>query len=174
MAQSLVCCWRRGCILSRLRNLSWAGFVTLLFSTRSRRLFARAAHVFPVDERRPDKAIAAAVQVLDSGHAEVWFAEGWRSPDGQLQRFLTGIGQVLLRTGAAVVPTYVHGTFEAWPRSRRLPRLGSITVSFGCPDRADTLRATGKGHTDEERIAQALREQVLAMRVSPTGGSSIQ
>ena len=160
--------------LSRLRNLYWAGFVTLLFSTRSRRLFARTAHVFPVDERRPDKAIAAAVQVLDTGHAEVWFPEGWRSPDGQLQRFLPGIGEVLLRSGAAVVPTYVRGTFEAWPRSRRLPRLGRIAVAFGCPDRADALRSAGKGRSDEERVAQALREQVLAMGISPTSGSSIQ
>ena len=160
--------------LSRLRNLYWAGFVTLLFSTRSRRLFARAAHVFPVDERRPDKAIAAAVQVLDAGHVEVWFAEGWRSPDGQLQRFLPGIGQVLLRTGAAVVPTYVRGTFEAWPRSRRLPRPGRITVAFGCPDRAESLRATREGHSDEERVAQALRERVLALGVSATGGSGTQ
>jgi long-chain acyl-CoA synthetase len=160
--------------LSRLRNLYWAGFVTLLFSTRARRLFARAAHVFPVDERRPDKAIAAAVQVLDAGQAEVWFPEGWRSPDGQLQRFLPGIGEVLLRSGAAVVPTYVCGTFKAWPRSRRLPRLGRIAVAFGCPDRADALRFAGKGRSDEERVAQALREQVLAMGASSTRGSDIQ
>jgi 1-acyl-sn-glycerol-3-phosphate acyltransferase len=149
--------------LSRMRHVYWAGFVTLLFSTGLRRLFSRAAHVFPVDERRPDKAIGAAVRVLDADHAAVWFPEGWRSPDGQLQRFLPGIGEVLLRTGATVIPTYIRGTFEAWPRSRRLPGLGCIAVAFGRPDRAERLRLAGEGRSEEERVAEALRERVLAI-----------
>lgn len=160
--------------LSRLRNVYWAGFVTILFSTRLRRLFARAAHVFPVDERRPDKAIAAAVEVLNAGHAAVWFPEGWRSPDGQLQRFLPGIGRVLLRTGVTVIPTFVRGTFEAWPRSRRLPRAGRIAVTFGRPDKVDALCIAAKGHSKEEQVAEALRERVLAMGSSPASGSGIQ
>ncbi len=149
--------------LSRARRVYWAGSVTLLFVTRARRLFSRTAHVFPVDERRPDKAIGAAVQVLNAGHAAVWFAEGWRSPDGKLQRFLPGIGEVLLRTGARAVPTCVRGTFDAWPRGRRLPRLGRITVEFGRPEAAECLRLAGKGRSDDERIAQALRDRVIAM-----------
>ena len=107
--------------LARLRRMYWAGSVTLLFGTTLRRLFSRVAHVFPVDERRPDDAIAAAVQALDAGHSAVWFPEGWRSPDGALQRFLPGIGQVLLRSGAPAIPTFVAGTFKAWPRGRRIP-----------------------------------------------------
>jgi long-chain acyl-CoA synthetase len=153
--------------LTRIRNIYWAGFVTLLFSTTLRRLFSRAAHVFPVDERRPGKAIDAAVQLMEAGHAAVWFPEGWRSPDGKLQRFLPGIGEVLLRTGATVVPTYVRGTFEAWPRNRRVPRLRRITVAFGHPERADTLRLAARGGNEEERIAEALGVRVLSIGKSP-------
>jgi long-chain acyl-CoA synthetase len=149
--------------LSRLRRVYWAGSVTLLFGTRLRRLFSRVAHVFPVDERHPDAAIAAAVQVLGAGHTAVWFSEGWRSPDGKLQRFLPGIGQVLLRAGAIAVPTYIAGTFKAWPRGRRIPKVAPISVVFGRPNGVDTLRTTGTGRTEEERIADALRERVVAL-----------
>jgi long-chain acyl-CoA synthetase len=154
--------------LSHVRRVYWAGSITLLFVTRMQRLFSRAAHVFPVDERRPDKAIAAAVQVLETGHAAVWFPEGWRSPDGRLQRFLPGIGEVLLRTGATVVPTYVRGAFEAWPRGRRLPRVRRIAVEFGHTARADSLRLAGKGRSVDEQVAEALRERVLAVGAAPS------
>jgi long-chain acyl-CoA synthetase len=149
--------------LSRLRQVYWAGTVALLFGTWLRRLFSRAAHVFPVDDSHPDAAIAAAVQVLDAGHTAVWFPEGWRSPDGRLQRFLPGIGQVLLRSGAVTVPTYIAGTFKAWPRGRRIPRIVPITVIFGAANGVASVSTTGTGRTEEERIADALRERVLAL-----------
>lgn len=156
--------------LSRARQIYWAAFITLLFSTKSRRLFSRATHIFPVDERRPDKAIAAATQVLHAGKAVVWFPEGWRSPDDELQRFLPGIGEVLLRSEADVIPTYVRGTFDAWPRGRRMPRLRRISVTFGRPERAETLCEAASG-TEEERIAAALRQRVLMIaRLAGCGG----
>jgi long-chain acyl-CoA synthetase len=147
--------------LSQARRVYWAGSITLLFVTKAQRLFSRAAHVFPVDERRPDKAIEAAVRVLESGHAAVWFPEGWRSPDGKLQRFFPGIGEVLRRTGAPAIPTCVRGTFEAWPRGRRFPRLGRIAVAFGRSDRSESLCLAGKGRSKDEQIAEALRQRVL-------------
>jgi len=152
---------------SRLRRTYWAGAVSLLFSSGVRRLFCRAAHVFPVDDHHPDAAITACVEVLKAGHAAVWFPEGWRSPDGKLQRFMPGIGLILLRAGVSAVPARITGTFEAWPRGRRLPKLVRVTVTFGGPERADTLRISGTGKTEEERIARALQEKVFAL-----GGSA--
>jgi long-chain acyl-CoA synthetase len=149
--------------LSRLRGTYWAGTANLLVASGWRRVFSRAAHVFPVDEHRPDAALAACIAVLQAGRAAVWFPEGWRSPDGTLQRFLPGIGRIVLRTGVAAIPTRIDGTFAAWPRGRRLPRLARVTVTFGRAAPADALRASGSGGTDEERVAQALREQVLAL-----------
>jgi long-chain acyl-CoA synthetase len=149
--------------LSRLRRTYWAGTVALLFSTGLRRLFSRAAHVFPVDEHRPDAALVACVAVLRAGHAAVWFPEGWRSPDGRLQRFLPGIGQILLRAGVPAVPARITGTLAAWPRGQRLPRLARVTVAFASAAPVDALRAAGTGGTAAERVAQALRERVLAL-----------
>lgn len=99
-------------------------------------------------------------RILKADDIAVWFAEGWRSPDGKLQRFLPGIGELLLRSGAPVVPAYAVGAFAALPRERRVPRLHRVAVAFGDPIPVAALRAAGAGRSDEERIASTLRERV--------------
>jgi len=150
-----------------VRRTYWAGTITLLFSSRLGRLFSRAAHVFPVDERQPGAAFETAARVLARGNVQLWFPEGWRSPDGQVQRFLPGIGQLLLRTGVRVVPAYIEGTFASWPRGRRWPRIRRITLTFGAAETPDTLRAHGSGQHDVERIADALCQRVITLGAPP-------
>jgi long-chain acyl-CoA synthetase len=148
---------------SRFRHLYWAGDLVRMFANPLARLFCRAVHVFPVDADHPGAVLESARRVLKAGHVQVWFPEAWRSPDGQLQRFLPGIGQLLLRSGAPAVPAYIEGAFEALPRGRRIPRLRRISVAFGSPEPVENLRAAGTGRTEEERIAVALRQRVVAL-----------
>ena len=68
----------------------------------------------------------AAVRASRQGHAF--------SPDGHMQKAKSGVGLMACRTGAAVVPARIFGSFEAFPRGSRLPRLGtSVSVIFGRP-----------------------------------------
>ena len=151
---------------SRFRHVYWAGDVLRLFSNPFLRLFSRAMHLFPVDAGHPGAVLETASRVLRAGNVQVWFPESWRSPDGRLQRFLPGIGQLLLRTGAPAVPAYIGGAFEALPRGRRIPKFCRISVVFGCPEPVEALRAAGAGRIDEERIADALRQRVVALGVA--------
>jgi long-chain acyl-CoA synthetase len=153
----------------RLRHLYWAGDVLRFFSNPLARLFSRAMHLFPVDSRYPAAALEIATRALSAGNVKVWFPEGWRSPDGSLQRFLPGIGQLLLRSGAPAVPAYIAGAFEALPRSRQLPKFHRITVTFGHPEPVASLRARGIGRTDEERVVDALRQCVIALGAKADG-----
>jgi long-chain acyl-CoA synthetase len=149
----------------RYRNhLYWAGDIHLLFFNALARIIARALQIFPVDPDHPAAALEAASRVLRSGDVPVWFPEGWRSPDGILQRFLPGIGELLRKSNAPAVPAYITGAFEALPRTRRVPRLRQISVTFGPPILASTLFADGMGRSDEEKIANALHDQVLYLQ----------
>lgn len=148
---------------SRFRHVYWAGDILRLFANPFARLFSRAMHLFPVDAKHPGAVLETASRVLASGNVQVWFPEGWRSPDGRLQRFLPGIGQLLLRSGAPAVPAHIGGAFAALPRGRRIPKLCRITVAFGRPEPVEALRAAGTGRTDEERIADALHQRVSAL-----------
>ncbi len=116
----------------RLRRTYWAGWVGVLYTDPIRRFFARALQVFPVD---PDRDLASALDVARDltrrGMSVVWFPEGRRSPTGALEPFQAGVGRLLSDVPAAALPAAIHGTFAAWPKQRRLPRLARLHVAFG-------------------------------------------
>jgi len=147
----------------RARHMRWSGDAGRLFSGPASRLFCRLARIFPVDEHQPMAALKMAELALAQGDYLAWFPESWRSPDGRLQRFQTGIGMLLQRADAAVVPVWIDGTFEAFPRHRRLPRPHTVTVRFGPPVTRRALEKTGKGATPQARITHALRGAVGAL-----------
>jgi long-chain acyl-CoA synthetase len=146
-----------------LRQAYWAGDVVRLFSGPARRLLCRAMRVYPVDERVPAAAIDMASCVLSRGNIQVWFPEGWRSPDGKLQRFLPGIGTLAATTRAPAAAVYISGSFRAMPRTRRWPRLYPIRVLVGAPLGLGTLEARGRGNTTEERVTNALQAEIRAL-----------
>lgn len=142
------------------RRTYWAGDVVRLFRNAFLRAVCRAVRLYPVDERRPASAIETAARVLARGDIQVWFPESWRSPDGKLQRFLPGIGELLVKSGARAVPVYISGTFEAMPRTRRFPRAHPIRVVIGDPVAPEELAARGRGEREQECVASGLQEAV--------------
>lgn len=153
---------------SRVRGRTyWAGDVVRLFASRVTRLLCRSARVYPIDETAPMVAVELAVDVLDAGGVQVWFPEGWRSADGKLLRFQAGIGRILQRANVRVVPAFIAGTLEAWPRESRLPRPHPVEVVFGAPIEPARLVPSGPlSEAPAEQIAAALRSQVGELALS--------
>ena len=148
---------------SLLRHTYWAGDARRFFPHRLGRVFCRAVHLFPVDAMHPAAALDTARRVLRTGAVVVWFPEGWRSPDGRLQRFLPGVGQLLRQSGALAVPALIEGAFEALPRGKAVPRLRRLGVRFGAPLPVGVLHDVGEGEDDAERVADGLRQHVAAL-----------
>lgn len=95
-------------------------------------------NVIPVDPKNAERsALMGLIRVVRSGGAAVIFPEGTRTRDGQLQPARPGIGMIVAKTGAPVVPMRIFGSFEAFPRDRLLPRRVPITVVVGSPLRFD-------------------------------------
>jgi long-chain acyl-CoA synthetase len=149
--------------ISRMYRVYWAGDIVRLFFSAWTRFLCRAAHLFPVDETHPGAAVRAAVRVLQAGNTQVWFPEGWRSPDGRLQRFLPGVGEVLLHAKVPAVPVWIGGAFEALPRGSHVPKFRQVTLNFGRPIAPERLISEGAGRTEEERIAEGLRRKVIEL-----------
>jgi 1-acyl-sn-glycerol-3-phosphate acyltransferase len=91
-------------------------------------------NVIPVDLEGNDRsALKALIRLLRSGQCVLLFPEGTRTPDGNLQPAEPGVGLVIAKTGAPVVPMRIFGAFNAWPIGGRL-RLGrKITIVVGEP-----------------------------------------
>lgn len=149
--------------LRTMRRLYWSGDRGRLFGNAMSRAFCRIAHIFPVDERAPGTTLAMAERALARGNALIWFPESWRSPDGELQRFLPGIGRLLTLHPVPAVPCFIRGTFEAMPRERRWPRPHPVSIVFGAPLDPAALAGSGTEGTAESRITEALRMEVAKL-----------
>ncbi len=137
----------------QLEALYWAGLEAYLFSNRFSRAFSRIARILPVDPAAaPRRSLLQAAATVQRGHSLVWFPEGQRSPDGDLQRLRPGIGLVLAAQPVPVVPVWIEGTREVMAPGRVFPRPGKkVRVVIGEPISVD---AYGK---DEREIVQTLQ-----------------
>lgn len=87
-------------------------------------------NVIPVDQKNADRsALMGAIRVVKNGGAVLIFPEGTRSTDGTRQPAQPGIGMIVAKTGAPVVPVRISGSFEAFPRGSFCPRFSAVTVS---------------------------------------------
>jgi 1-acyl-sn-glycerol-3-phosphate acyltransferase len=94
---------------------------------------------------------------LKRGEIVVVFPEGTRTLDGRVGDFKPGICALVRRGKVPILPAAVDGAFDAWPRTRRFPRLTAMRTCFGpmltC-EQIDSL-------TDAELIAE-LRRRIIA------------
>lgn len=81
---------------------------------------------------------------LRKGGGIILFPEGTRTSDGKLQPGKSGIGLVVIKTDAPVVPVRVFGTFEAFGRHMKFPMPRPIAVTYGFPMDFAELRAEAK------------------------------
>src|ERR1044071_5502083 len=91
-------------------------------------------NVIPVNQEGVDRsAIKAVIRVLQAGNGVLVFPEGSRTLDGTLQPAEPGLGLVIAKTLAPVVPMRIFGAREALPRGGGRLRFVPITVVIGEP-----------------------------------------
>jgi 1-acyl-sn-glycerol-3-phosphate acyltransferase len=91
-------------------------------------------NVIPVDQQGVDRgALKALIRIINAGNAALVFPEGARTLDGKLQPALPGVGLVIARTLAPVVPMRIFGAHRALPPNQNRLRLHPITVVVGEP-----------------------------------------
>jgi 1-acyl-sn-glycerol-3-phosphate acyltransferase len=97
------------------------------------RLF-RSFFIIPIKRGQADiAAMKTIIDVLKQDKTVCLFPEGTRTHDGRIGKIKPGFGLISRRTGATIVPMVIDGIFEAWPRTRKLPKLGKVAVIYGDP-----------------------------------------
>jgi long-chain acyl-CoA synthetase len=128
---------------------------------------ALAARIFvnaiPFDRKgRVQESMSRCREALDMGASLVIFPEGTRSPDGKLQDFKPGAGQLLAgHPKARAVPVYIDGAYGIMPKGSHSPGPGKLKLRYGVPisfqdSAADALALRA--------IADRLRKEVEALR----------
>lgn len=101
----------------------------------------RSVGGFPIDREGSGTAgLKETLRRLRNGGLVLIFPEGTRSPDGEVGPFKPGFA-ALTRARVPIVPAAVAGTFEAWPRGRKLPRRHPVRVHYGPPVPAEECAA---------------------------------
>ena len=125
----------------------------------------RRWHAIPIDRDGGGPAgMRRIMSALDEGRAVLLFPEGTRTRDGQLQPARSGIGLLVLKSGAPVVPVRVWGTFEAMGRGVHFPRPKRVIVKYGCPMDFAELRAEAKSCSKDrlKAIYQQIADEIMA------------
>jgi 1-acyl-sn-glycerol-3-phosphate acyltransferase len=111
---------------------------------------------------------------LAHGWSVVIFPEGTLSRTGNIGTFKKGAAILAMDAGVPIVPAYIDGLYEVFPRFRRIPRRHDASIRFGDPMTAEP---------DEDydafiaRVEQAVRslagpKGLLRDEPPPTGHSA--
>lgn len=121
----------------------------------------RALNAHPVHRGAQDlKSIKTVCSILEEEKQVIIFPEGERTTDGKLSSLKPGIAMICLRAKAAIIPTYIHGAFEIWPRGQKLPKLwGKMAIVYGSPILVEDLEDTDKKE-QQRRIMHKLDQKL--------------
>lgn len=139
-----------------------------LFRNRIFGALIRALGAFPVKRASPDiGALKYALTLLKEGNCVIVFPEGTRMPSGQLGEAEPGVCLIVRKSGAPVVPVYLHDTFRFLPPGGFLVRPAKIRVRIGEPIAFVSNSTSGREGLTQigERIMSEiakLRDKVLA------------
>ncbi len=123
-------------------------------------------NVIPVDQEGTDRsALKALIRLLKEGRGTVVFPEGGRTPDGNLQPALPGLGFVIAKTLAPVVPMRIFGAHEALPRGGGRLRFHPITVVFGEPIRFTEADLQPRSKELYQRLSERVMAAIAALEI---------
>jgi long-chain acyl-CoA synthetase len=70
-------------------------------------------------------------RILNEGYNALIFPEGTRSLTGEIAEFKPVIGYLTLNQKVGILPIYIWGTFEAYPKGMTIPKRDSIGAKVG-------------------------------------------
>ncbi len=129
---------------------------------------ARSGQI-PIDTENPRttlSSLGAGVKALRAGMPLFVFPEGARTPDGELQNFLSGAAFLAIRAQVPLVPIALTGVYDLLPIHTRHFYPGTLTLSVGEP-----IDTTGMTPRQMEELTGKLRAAIERLR---TQSSSAQ
>ena len=123
-------------------------------------------NVIPVDQEGNDRgALKALIRLLRAQHCVLVFPEGSRTLDGNLQPALPGVGFVIAKTLAPVVPMRIFGAHRALPRGGGKLRFCPITIVVGEPLRFSAAETEDSGRDIYPHLSERVMAAIAALQL---------
>jgi 1-acyl-sn-glycerol-3-phosphate acyltransferase len=127
--------------------------------------FLPKLNVIPVDQDGVDRsALKGIIRVLRRGECALVFPEGARTLDGNLQPAQPGVGLIIARTLAPVVPVRIFGAHEALPRGGGF-HFHPITVVVGEPIYFSEADLQPRDKNLYARLSQRVMDAIAALQL---------
>ncbi len=124
-------------------------------------------NVIPVNQEGIDRsALKALIRVLKAGNAALVFPEGSRTVDGSLQPAEPGMGLVIAKTLAPVVPMRIFGAHQALPRGGGGLHFVPITIVIGEPIFFTAADLDPPGKDVYKRLSQRVMNAIADLRLN--------
>jgi 1-acyl-sn-glycerol-3-phosphate acyltransferase len=151
-----ICCYREIHFLAR----------KTLFDVPLLGPLIRHLNVIGVDRDGTDmSALKTVIRLVKSGGCTIIFPEGTRTRDGNFQPARSGLGLVIAKTLAPVVPIRVFGAFDAFPRSSKFPRRTTITLVIGEPLRFTRQDLVGESRDVYQQLSNRVMDRIAALQI---------
>jgi 1-acyl-sn-glycerol-3-phosphate acyltransferase len=123
-------------------------------------------NVIPVDQDRADmSALKTVIKMVRSGECALVFPEGERTLDGEMKPAQPGLGLVIAKTLAPVVPMRIFGAYKAFPRGASRPRPWPIRIVVGEPMAFTEADLVGSGRELYQRLSERVMERIAAIEL---------
>jgi 1-acyl-sn-glycerol-3-phosphate acyltransferase len=123
-------------------------------------------NVIPVEREGNDmSALREVIKKVRKGNGVVLFPEGTRSRDGNLQPARAGIGLIIAKTLAPVLPMRIFGAYDAFPKGSRALRFTQITIVIGKPlffSAAEVMPGTRETY---QRLSDRVMQAIAALQI---------
>jgi 1-acyl-sn-glycerol-3-phosphate acyltransferase len=119
----------------------------------------------PIDTRNPRATLSSlgvGVKALRSGMPLFVFPEGGRTPNGELQNFLSGAAYLAIRAQVPLVPIALSGVYDLLPMHTRHLYSGELTLTAGEP-----IVTTGMTIRQTDELTERLRAAIQQMSGQP-------
>jgi 1-acyl-sn-glycerol-3-phosphate acyltransferase len=98
--------------------------------------------------------------LANEGNVLIIFPEGTRTTDGEMSRFRSGIGRLVVGTDIPVIPCFLDGGLSALPKGKAFPRPRKLRLSIGSPRRYGDFE---KSSESVQHICHDLEQSVAAL-----------
>ena len=123
-------------------------------------------NVVPVDQDRADmSALKTVIKLVRAGECTIVFPEGARTLDGNLHSAQPGVGLIIAKTLAPVVPMRIFGAHEAFPRGGKGIHLKKIRIVVGDPMVFTEADREGSGRELYQRLSERVMERIAAIQL---------
>lgn len=122
------------------------------------------AYAIKSDSGNDFRSIRGLVRILKEGACIAVFPEGTRSEDGKFKEPEDGLAFLAMKSGAWVVPVYLEGTYEAFPKYAKKFKRHFVQAHFGEPFIPAEMKFEGEGAEVYKAVSRRIMAEIAGIK----------